>query len=266
MRWAAEVTQQSWTPTASGILTPIPFRKMSRIMRPHGGNVGVVIAAPGVGKTTFLLNWAVKSGARTMYLSPDTSPQDLTSQLGALASGSPRKEVEDRLLSSASWRREYGRHIAREFPNLVLDFTASPSMTSIDEKVDALTELWAATPQIVVIDTASNIEMKDSSDNAEWTKVWLSSVEIARKYNLFVVLAHHVKQGAAAGGRVAPQMNDGLWGCDKFAEFVIGLHTPGPKLMAATIRKNRSGPKDVPIQFVTDLSRAEIREKEQNDG
>ena len=223
------------------------------------------MAAPGIGKTTFLLNWIVKSGARALYLSADTSPHDLTAQLGALATGDSRKRVEERLMESHSWRTEYGQHISQVYPNLVLDFSSSPSIHQIEQKTMALTELWGETPEIIVMDTASNVHMKDMSDNAEWQRVWLQSIEIARRFNSFFVFAHHVKQGPARGGKVAPEMNDGLWGSDQFSEFVMGLHQPRPNELSLTVRKNRTGPKDVPIRFTTDFGRAQVWEKEKED-
>ena len=241
---------------------PVPFEKLGSIIKPRGGNCGIVIAAPGVGKTTFLLNWMVKGNIRALYLSADTSPHDLTAQLGSLATGETRNQVEKRLAQSKTWRKEYGNHISTRFPNLVLDFSSQPRMGQIESRIGALTELWGQAPEIVVMDTASNVFMEDMGSNAEWQKVWLRAIEIARTFNLFWMFAHHVKVGPARGGRTAPEMNDGLYGSDQFAELVMGLHTPRPHKMDLTVRKNRTGAKDVRVRFDTDFAKADISEEE----
>lgn len=260
MRWAAQATQDVWH-VSNTAPAPIPFERLGKIITPRGGNCGIVIAAPGVGKTTWLLNWVTKSNARTLYMSADTSPHDLTGQLGALATGEERSKVEQRLTSSPTWREQYGQHISTTFPNLVLDFSSQPRMDDIENRVGALTELWGEAPQIVVMDTASNVFMEDKGSNAEWQAVWLQAIEIARTFNLFWLFAHHVKVGPARGGKVAPEMNDGLWGSDQFAEIVMGAHIPRPGFVDVTVRKNRTGKKDVKVRFAADFASAEMHEE-----
>lgn len=257
MRWAAAAAQSAWE---EGNARPIevPWKKLARVLRPKGGNTGVIIAAPGVGKTTLLLNWVVRSGVKCLYISSDTSPADVTSQLGALATGHVRQTVEERLSESATWRSEYAKAIYAKYPNIVLDFSPRPTIRDIRFKALALTELWGETPEIIVMDTASNVAMADMSNNAEWQRVWLQAISLARELNAFFIFAHHVRQGVARSGRVAPEMNDGLWGSDQYPEFVIGLHSPQAGRLMMTVRKNRTGPKDVPIPLKVSFPLARI--------
>lgn len=259
MRWAAAATQSAWE---EGNARPVvvPWTKLGKVIKPKGGNCGVVIAAPGVGKTTFMLNWAVKSGMKTLYISSDTSPHDITAQLGALATGQERRMVEERLNATSTWRREYAKAIYAKYPNLVLDFTPRPSMRDIRNKALALTELWGVPPELIIMDTASNVAMKDMGNNADWQAVWLQAINLARDLNAFFMFAHHVRQGAARSGRIAPELNDGLWGCDQFPEFVMGLHMERSSELTLTVRKNRGGPKDVPVRFSVNFPQAEVGE------
>jgi len=261
MNWASVATYQSWTEENSRKIQ-VPWNKLSKIIRPRGGNVGVIIAAPGVGKTTFGLNWVNRTNARTLYVSADTNPTDVSAQLASMITGDERIIVEKRLETSNEWKTEYSKAVFERNSNLVLDFDPSPSIQSVWDKAIALTEMWAMTPEMIVIDTASNIEMSDKGDNAEWQRVWLACKDIARNLNSFVLLMHHVKQGDAASGRVAPQMADGLWGSDKFPEFVLGLHAPNPSELVMTVVKNRSGKKDVPVRLRPELERARILDPE----
>lgn len=257
MRWAATATKSAWEEDSARPV-PVPWEKLNSVIKPKGGNIGIVMSAPGVGKTTLLLNWAVHSNMKTLFISSDTSPHDITAQLGALATGHERRLVEQRLMGGHTWRQEYSRAIYDKYPNIVLDFAPRPSMADIRAKAIALTELWGEAPEMIVMDTASNVMMKEMDSNAEWQRVWLQSREIARSLNAFFMFAHHVKQGPARSGRVAPDLNDGLWGCDQFPEFVLGLHAERTDQMTLTVRKNRGGKKDVPVRLDADLARAKV--------
>lgn len=262
MRWAATAARSSFDADQARML-PVPWTKLSKVLRPKGGNTMVVLSAPGVGKTTFLLNWAAQSGARTLFCSADTSPQDTTVQLAAMATNQERKLVESRMLSSMAWRVEYATAIFHRYPNLVVDFSPRPSMEQIGDRAHALTELWGDTPQFIVMDTASNVAMADMSNNASWQGVWLSAIRLARQFNAVFCFAHHVKQGPARSGRLPPEMSDGLWGCDQFPEFVMGLWNPDPGQIKLIVRKNRTGVKDVPVAFDTDLATSRVDDRQE---
>lgn len=259
VRWAAVATSSAWE-EGNARPVPVPYDKLGKIIRPKGGNTGVIIAAPGQGKTTFMLNWAVKAGMKCLYISSDTSPADVTAQLGALATTDERILVEQRLAASTTWRRGYAQAIFQKYPNLILDFAPRPTMEEIRNKALALVELWGEPPELIVMDTASNVAMSDMANNAEWQRVWLEAINLAREVNSFFLFCHHVKQGPARTGRIAPELNDGLWGCDQFPEFVMGLHTPNVGELTLTVRKNRGGAKDVPVRFNVDFARADINE------
>lgn len=259
MHWASSATHEAWAED-QGADVVVPWERMSKVIRPKGGNCGVVIAAPGVGKTTFLLNWAAMSGMKTLFISSDTTVHDLTEQLGSLATNEMRRKVGERLSGNPEWRKKYAEAIYQRYPNIVVDFSPSPSTHDIREKVAALTDLWGMPPQMIVMDTASNVRMTDMGANAEWQRVWLECISIARDYNSFFVFAHHVKQGPARGGTIAPTAADGLWGADQFPEFVFGLHMPKMNVITCTVVKNRGGPKNVPIEFDVDLARAKFME------
>lgn len=258
MKWAATACQTTWE-EEGGRHINVPFGKLSKVIRPKGGSTAVVMAGPGVGKTMLLLNWAAMSGMRTLYVSADTSAQDITVQMAALACDHPRSIVEERLASSEQWRADYAVAIFEKFPHMVFDFAQRPSTLDVRNKVAALTELWGSAPEFIVIDTASNIAKKENDSNGEWQRVWLESIAIARDFNSFLLFAHHLRMGLARNGRHAPELTDGLWGSDQFPEFVMGLHSERANEITLTVRKNRSGPKDVPVKFDVDFTKASVR-------
>lgn len=250
MEWAATAAQTSWGRSQAREL-PVPWPSLDRLLTPRGGNTIVVLAAPGVGKTAFALNWAARSGARTLYASADTDRLLMTSQLAALATGDSRTTVEDRMARSTTWRTEYAEAVKSLFPNLVVDFDSAPSIATVVAKSEALTELWGETPELVVLDTASDVA-KDGDEFQGWQKLWLNVREASRYLGCVFMLLHHVSQGPAAGGQSAPKLNDGMYKADQFPEMLLGLHESATNEITVSALKNRGGRKGVAMQLIAD--------------
>ena len=221
----------------------------------------MLIAAPGVGKTAFALNWAAWSSALTLYVSADTDPKLMTAQLAAMATGQARGLVEERLSRSRAWREAYIDAIRHKFPHLVMDFTANSRIDVVAAKAEALTEVWGETPQLIVLDTASDIE-KPGSDYKAWDQTWRDIRTLTRYLNCVVLVAHHVKAGPAANGDRAPEQGDGEYKADKYAEIVLGLHRPTGNTLRVSVLKNRGGKSRFGINLHADYEYGMIREFE----
>ena len=220
----------------------------------------MLLAAPGVGKTTVALNWAALSGARTLYCSADTDAELMTEQLASLATGHHRETVAGRMEDNPRWLARYADAIKWKYPHLVMDFEASPNINTVAEKCEALTEVWGETPDLVVIDTASDVN-RDTDDPSGWIRQWIAQRELSRFFNCTVMTCHHVKVGPAANGKVAPSQGDGLFNADRFSEIVLGLHTSGPSEITLTALKNRGGRKDVAFPLTADLEYCRVLER-----
>lgn len=258
MLWAAGSVNSSWRQGSVRSL-PVPWPSLARVIRPRGGQQVMVLSAPGVGKTSLIVNWAALSSALTLYVSADTDQKLMSTQLACLSTGHSRQTVEQRLEHSSVWRTQYAASVREAFPNVVMDFTSSPRIQDLAAKAEALTEVWGDAPQLMVLDTASDVQ-KRGEDWTAWQDTWLACREFARFFNCVVMLAHHVKSGPAAGGTTAPQQNDGEYKADKFAEIVIGLHNPAGNEMVATVQKNRGGKSRIPVRLEADHEYASIRE------
>lgn len=245
MQWAATVVDRAWDEDAVRRL-PVPWESVGRVVRPMGGQQIMTIAAPGVGKSTFAVNWAARSGARTLYASADTDERLMTRQLASLATGHHQDYVEARLMQSAQWRLLYGDAVRQSYPNLVFDFERTPSLDRVAARAVAMTEAWGETPELIVLDTASNLSRR-SEDYAAWRELWVGVGDLARYFNSCVMVAHHVKEGAAAGGTQPPSLNDGKYGAHEFCEIVLGLHRSGGAEVTVSVLKNRGGKSQVRI-------------------
>lgn len=251
MQWASAGVVDAWS--ERGVHLPVPWPTLERFVQPRGGQHVVLLAAPGVGKTAFSINWAARAGLRTLYLAADTDPAMMTEQVAALATGHPRWQVAERLRRKQTWRRAYAEAVRDRFPHLVLDFRSSPSLGSAVEQLEALTEVWGETPQLLVMDTASDMR-RSSDDHQGWQEQWLAIREIARHFGLVALTNHHVKQGEAAGGKTCPSLNDGMWKPDQFAEVVLGLFSPAADQLAVGVVKNRGGRSGVVVHLPVDFA------------
>lgn len=218
----------------------------------------MLLAAPGQGKTTFALNWAAEAGLRTLYCSADTDDRLVTEQLASIATGHDRESVKERL-QTERWLGHYAGAIKARFPNLVVDFDSPIEIDVVAEKAEALTEVWGAFPELIVLDTASNIK-RVSEDNGAWEIVWQDVQELVRFFDCTAILPHHVKQGPARSGRQAPQQSDGLFNSDKYSEIVLGLHTSAPGESTLSVLKNRGGRKDIAFQLAADMPHCRFNE------
>lgn len=237
----------------------MPWPKLAKVIRPLGGHCVMLIAAPGVGKSTLALNWAARSQALTLYASADTDARTMTLQLASLASGHGREQVGERLANSAVWRQVYAADIRRQFPNLVMDFMSMPSIPSIAYRAEALTEVWGETPQLIVLDTASDLA-RDGDDYSAWRKLWLDSRKLARTFCTSVMLLHHVRSGPAATGLVRPNQDDGQYRADQFAEIELGMHWRNHNTVEVSVLKNRTGKRNIAVQMHADYEHARLEE------
>lgn len=248
MQWGASAVRSAWSEATHREL-PCPWPTLGRHVRPGAGQQVMLVADPGVGKTAFAVNWATRSGARTLYCSPDTDPELMTLQLASLATGHERSVAEERLKTSNSWRALYSQAIQERFPNFVLDSSSAPSVESIGEQAEALTELWGETPQLIVIDTASDIA-KRGRDWEAWEETWQDCRVLARFFKSVVMLAHH-KNGHGQGSMNA----------DRFAEMVLDLRKSNGDEITAEVIKNRGGKAHFQVHFAADFPHARIEER-----
>lgn len=237
----------------------VPWPQLARVIRPIGGQQVVVAAAPSVGKTMFAGNWAAESGAHTLYMSADTDQRTWTKNMAALATGHETTIVDRRLERSRSWRLQYMEAVQDRFPNLYADFASGPSIPSVLHRAEALTEVWGSTPELVVIDTATDVQ-RQGEDYASWRKNWIAYRGLARYLNAVVMLLHHVKDGPARNGDAEPAQSSAKYGADEFAEIMLGLWRPGgdPTRLTVSVLKNRAGLRQVRVPFAAEYARGRV--------
>lgn len=193
-------------------------------------------------------------------MSADTDSRLLTEQIAAWSTGETR-EVAAKGLQSDDHRSLYLDAMEYHCPDLYVDFAAGPSLAGISDRCIALTEAWGETPQLIVLDTATDIQ-KEGDDYSGWKTLWLQLREMSRYFDSTIISAHHVKDGLARDGKMPPRQSDGKYGADEFAEIVLGLHKEGygDGNLSLTVLKNRGGKNDVRVHFQAEYDRATVEE------
>lgn len=142
-----------------------------------------------------------------------------------------------------------------------MDFDPAPSLERIQARSVALAEVWGSAPELIVIDTASHLD-RPNDDYSTWQKQWLRIQDLSRLLPSVVLVNHHIGSGKpAASGTVQPDLNDGMYKPEQFAEIVIGAHRSAGNEMTVTVLKNRGGKSRFSVPLVTDFERAVIYEE-----
>lgn len=256
MQFAASVPRNAWAEGAVRSL-PVPWPSIASVMSPRGGQCVIVMAAPGVGKTMFTAQWVAQARMPTLYCSADTGPKDMSAMLASLATGHLKDDVEQRMTDSARWSQTYADAIRHSYPHLVMDFASAPRLDMVAEKAEALCDVWGEPPAVVVIDTASDIARTGEGFEG-WQDTWLACRDLSRYFNATFIMNHHVKQGPAASGNVAPTQGDAMYKADQFAEIVASLHRGSANEVIFTILKHRGGKSQVPFPLKTEYERARL--------
>lgn len=233
----------------------VPWPHLADHIRPRPGNLVLVQAAPGVGKSSFALGWALRTKAKTLICSWDT---DLATQADRVAAAT--LNIPSAAISYAEYpdALDMARH---NHPGLRF-FDLAMSVDDLPELLEAEREYLGTYPDLVVIDNVGDLVEEESA--AAYQTTFLKLLRLARKTNSSFMCLHHIRrkpveteQDAAS---VKVRRQDGLYGGDRLAEIVLGLWQPRPGRLRCAVLKNRTGPADpnggLSVDFDADFSRA----------
>lgn len=230
--------------------------------------VTMVAAAPGVGKSAFTLNLAIRSGCRGIYMSADSDKITQTIKATAIITGDRVQDIEAAYKAGRADR--YDKALS-EFTRVWFDFDASPSLTQIEEEVLAYAHLYGRWPELLVLDNLANVLDEAGGEgftSLEHTMSFL--VDLARKTEAAVVVLHHVV-GDAESGDQPLKLKDIRGKITKLQTLVLGLaytdtYTPSGRALGVYVLKNRSGRAsaagDLVVELNADLDRMRITDME----
>lgn len=214
------------------------------------GQVCLIAAGGGTGKSAFTLTYALRADKPTLYFSPDSDAYTQCSRVVSILSGKPLKEAE------AEYRRGFTDPVADQ-AKIRFDFR-NGSLDDIELRLEAYEELAGDFPAIIVFDNITNITGKsDSGDPFDGLEGLLTKLHnLGRNTGSFIIGLHHVTAEYADGDKPVPM--SGVKGqVSRIPEIILTLHrvnqTFGSDTLKVSVVKNRNGRADSTGRDTADL-------------
>lgn len=228
--------------------------------------LAVVAAAPGVGKSAFVLSLVVKSGEPTVYFSADSGPGTQIPRTVSILTG--RETSELRSVINRGYRFE--KELQEGASHIWWDFSPGPTLEHIDETIQAWGYLGRY-PSICVVDNL--VDVDNEGAEGEWKSFENSLLffkELARERNMCVIVLHHLT-GEYEDGVSIPPLSALRGKVSKIPEIVLTLYRQenplGGEDLGIAIVKNRDGLASAAgnhtVSLAMDLSRMSIEDRNQ---
>ena len=259
---------------STGQPVPVPWPQVGRYLKPRTQSVMIALAASGVGKSTFALDWALELDAPALYLSLDTSLLDHTVRVIARNTGKTTREVEEGFEDDPmAWAERHYEYVLN-LPHRVRFCDQNMRVETVGELVAAETEYWGEPPKLVVVDNLMNL-VENGESAAEYRRIVGELLRIAKTHHTLVVGLHHQRKKPAKSlkdgeddddeGTRPVRLHDSLFAVDQEAKYVIGLWRPNLGDLKISILKNRMGDADpnakVQASLSIDLARATVKDR-----
>jgi hypothetical protein len=205
------------------------------------GQLVVIGAAPGVGKSIFALRYMILSGHRGIYYSADSGARTQQSRAVSVLSGRPHEEVKS-LIDQGYEFEDLLRPVEQR---IWWNFSSGPDLDEIDDCVRAYGYLGAY-PEIIVLDNLLDIDLGEATgaEHQNVENVLLFSKELARNTGALVMVLAHLT-GEYENGTTPPPQGALRGKGAKIPEMVLNpyrdVSDPLEERFGIAIAKNREG-------------------------
>jgi hypothetical protein len=238
--------------------TPLPdvysvFDKYRITLR--RGATSLLVAAPGVGKTTLAIDWVRRLKVPTLYVCIDTAEQDAAARAVAQVTGYPVAEVEKDL-------SYFAEELSEHFPLVRWYFGLSPTIDEITHEIQAFGEAFGCYPELVVIDNLTSIELEAEFNFASVRDAMRRLNDQARMTGAHVMVLHHATGEYENGDKPIP-LGGVEFKAGKLPDMCLTLTRELDELRVAPV-KNRGGQADATgkkhVKLHAELGRMKISE------
>ncbi|ALA48168.1 DnaB-like replicative helicase [Mycobacterium phage Phlei] len=220
------------------------------------GQLVLVCAGPGTGKSAFTLSYALKAKVPTLYFSADSDAFTQLSRSVSILTGWSLERA-----TRAVREQKLPDDVAAELDTIPIRFNynASPSLDDIETAMDAYDALYEDFPSLVVVDNITNVrtESSDGDDPFSGLESLMDYLHtMARETGACVVGLHHVTGPYNDGNKPIPL--SGIKGqIGRVPEVVLTLNRVtddfGPDRLNVSPVKNRGGRSDASGQDYAEL-------------
>jgi hypothetical protein len=179
---------------AAGEPIPSPFKGLAaHEVEFRRGELSLVAAGPGTGKSVFAINLALFGNMPVMYFSADSNAATQLTRATAIVTGENVREIKRKLL-----RDEFGEYFAflqkRWWTRFSYD--ARPAPRDIERDLAAYFEVFGTMPHLIVVDNITNVDGGAAGDAESFTFGLEAMCEyladMARQTKAHVLALHHV--------------------------------------------------------------------------
>ena len=204
------------------------------------GQLCLICAAPGVGKSALILAYAVKARVPTFYFSADSDSFTVLTRMLSIETGCPLSESTERVRNQQDV----------ELEDLIrFSFESSPTLENLKTSLESYEEVYGDFPALIVVDNVTNVLTDlNEEDPFAGLEVLMEQLHgLARLTGACVVGLHHVLGQYNDGATPIPL--SGIKGqIARVPEVVLTLHrvcsSYGPDSFRVSAVKNRSSKAD----------------------
>jgi replicative DNA helicase len=242
------LSRARFTRGSAGEPLPPVFRALSsQGVHFRQGQLCLIAAAPGVGKSLLSLTLAIRAGLPTLYFSADTDQATMTIRAAAMVSGWTTDDVE-RALDAG--RTEHLDVLLHKWSHIQFDFKASPTATDVEQELKAFRMVYGDWPSLIVMDNITNLDNELNTDGFQSLEATCDFLhELSRETGACMVGLHHVT-GDFDDGTKPPSLSSLRGKVSKVPELVLALHRvggdslEGARTIGVSPVKNRTGKSD----------------------
>lgn len=233
---------------AQGEPTPTVFKSLAaHDFHFRRGQLTLVAAGPGVGKSVFSQTLAMKANCPALYFSADSDAFTMYKRGASIVTGHRTKDVEQ------DYERGNGHFYdsrLNALEHVRFDFTSQPGIEDLEECLEAFALTYGEYPHMIVVDNLVNVDTEELGEGHRSTIAAVIAYlkTVAKATNASVVMLHHLVGSYDDGNEPAP-MSALIDKVSKFPEQILTLHRAGimagvPTQMGVCIVKNRDGQSD----------------------
>lgn len=202
------------------------------------GQLHLIAAAPGGGKSILALTAAIAAGVETLYFSMDSDAATQYARAASIVTGDSFSTVQDAVARGQVTKYDIALNKAR---HVRFVFDSNPTTDEVNEHLLAFGYAYGMWPKIIIVDNAADIFMEtEGHEGLNQTMEWLAA--LAKKTGACIIALHHVTGEFEAGDIQVPM--SGLRGkISKKPVLILTLNrVPNDPLhLNVAIVKNRGG-------------------------
>lgn len=202
------------------------------------GEVTMIAAPPGAGKSSLGVDVAVKINRPTLYFSADSTELTMASRLAASLTGRYLFDVEQQILREPAWAGD----LLRQVDHIRWSFDSSPTFNDIGAEVEAFEEVWGEPPHLTVVDNVTDVQ-DDGGDEFSALRYAMKGLKyLARSANTAVLALHHTSEGVES--KPCPPRYAIHGKISQLPALILTLGPADGLYMPIACVKNRQGPAD----------------------